>query len=145
MKSPNRVGLWSHDLQVVLPSFSLCVKFIFITSQCVYCSSAFCLNWIVGRYRRVLTHRMEGSTILELVPEKGGVFTRSCEIEARWVYKRGWPCGRVSSSNARAKGDREGHVVTILFSFKDIQGIVFPYTVMVYLYPCSKLPQSLVA
>ena len=33
MKSPNRVGLWSHDLQVVLPSFSLCVKFVFITSQ----------------------------------------------------------------------------------------------------------------
>lgn len=29
-----------------------------------------------------ITHRMEGSTILELVP-KGGVFTRSCEIEAR--------------------------------------------------------------
>lgn len=83
MKSSNRVGLWSHDLQVVLPSFSLGVKFIFITSQRVYCSSAFCLNWIVGKYRRVLTHRREGSTILELVPEKGGVFTRSYEIEAR--------------------------------------------------------------
>ena len=31
----------------------------------------------------MLTHRMDGSTILELVPEKGGVFARSCETEAR--------------------------------------------------------------
>ena len=51
-------------------------------------------------------------------------------------------CGRVSSSDTCAKGDRESHLVTVLFSFKDIQGIVFHCTVMVYLLLCSKLPQS---
>lgn len=52
MKSPNRVGLWSHDLQVVLPTPYVC-KFIFITELACILFQCFCLNWIVGRYRRV--------------------------------------------------------------------------------------------
>lgn len=34
-------------------------------------------------------------------------------------------CTSVSSSNTWLKGDKESHVVIVLFSFKDIQGIVF--------------------